>query len=97
MTKRTAFRIPDLSPTRPTVPEVMPLVRALYKRHSAGCCWHLVLDDGNYTSVSWCVDRIAKEGCYEAPALECLALAMVLPKMTVTQLRKLANGKRCAS
>ena len=30
---------------KPTVPEVLPLVNKLYARDSAGCCWHVVLDE----------------------------------------------------
>jgi hypothetical protein len=90
MARRTAFQIPNLPRDRPTVPEVVPIIRALYRRHSAGCCWHVVLDDGNYDSVAWSVARIEDEGCYEAPATECLELAKLLPKMTVTQIRKAA-------
>lgn len=38
------------SPAKPTVPEVLPAVRALYARKggSVGCCLHIVLDDPNY-------------------------------------------------
>lgn len=34
---------------RPTVPDVLPLVRAIYERHCAGCCLHIVTDDGVIT------------------------------------------------
>lgn len=88
MARRTAFQIPNLPADRPTVPDVVPLIRALYRRHGAGCCWHVVTDDGNYDCVSWCVARIEDEGCYEAPATECLELAKLLPLMSGTQLRK---------
>lgn len=32
---------------KPTVPEVLPLVRALYVRSATGCCAHILLDDEN--------------------------------------------------
>lgn len=89
MSHRPDFQVPDLPRDRPTVPEVLPLVRALYARHGAGCCWHVVLDDGNYDCVSWCVDRIEKEGCYDGGDTECFALAELLPRLSKTQLRKL--------
>lgn len=93
-----AFVVPDLPADRPKVPDVAPLVRALYRRHSAGCCWHIVLDDGNYDSVAWCVEYIEKNGgCQDSDhpgATECLELAKLLPLMSRTQLRKLARSRR---
>lgn len=72
---------------KPTVPEVLPIVRGLYRRHAAGCCWHVVLDDGNYDSVRWVVDSyMPTSGCR---AIECRQLAELLPQMSATQLRKL--------
>lgn len=93
-----AFQVPDLPADRPKVPDVAPIVQALYRRHPCGCCWHAVLDDGNHNSVSWCVAYIASNGgCQDSDhpgATECLELAALLPRMTKTQLRKLARSKR---
>ena len=41
--------------------------------------------------------RIEDEGCYEAPATECLELAKLLPRMTKTQLRKANRAARVQS
>lgn len=73
--------------TKPSVPEAIPIVRSLYLRHAAGCCWHLVLDDGNLdrSSVRSCVDR----SCCEP---ECRQLAAIIPRMSATQLRKLRRS-----
>ncbi len=67
----------------PTVPEVRPLVRALHARHSAGCCLHVVLDDGNIDdrSVRFCLDN--------AKHVDCKELASILMDMSRTQRKKL--------
>jgi hypothetical protein len=81
--------------TKPTVPEVLPLVRALYAtpHGAAGGCLHIVLDDGNVedASVLFCLEHAQKEGC---PTCEALACALL--RMSKTQRRKLgalAYGK----
>ena len=76
---------------KPTVPEVLPLVNALYARHSAGCCLHIVLDDGNVStgSVEWCVGDATERG-HE----DCVRLAKLLLQMSRTQRLKLANSAR---
>ena len=76
---------------KPTVPEVLPIVQALYRRHSAGCCWHIVLDDGNVgnDSVAWCVNYIETESTCRQP--ECRQLCDLLPKMSRTQRIKLGS------
>ncbi len=77
-----------LAADRPTVPEVRPLVAALYEQHSAGCCWHVVLDDGNVNDdhVKWCA-KLATELGHP----DCVALVGPLAAMSITQRRKLAN------
>lgn len=83
---------------KPTVPEVLPIVRALYKRHSAGCCWHIVLDDGNVgdDSVAWCASHIQDHGCDARVRSECHQLAELLPKMSRTQRIKLGDLSRAS-
>lgn len=80
---------------KPTVPEVLPIVRALYARHSAGCCWHVVLDDGNVgrETVNWCAEEMRRDGgCQDRPnGGECERLAELLPLMSPTQIRKLGR------
>jgi hypothetical protein len=76
---------------KPTVPEVAPLVRALYEVHPAGCCLHIVLDDGNVqdSNVQFCLDLAVERG-----HASCAALAVLLGGMSKTQRTKLARGKR---
>lgn len=75
---------------KPTVPEVLPLVRALYDRHSAGCCLHVVLDDGN---VADAFIPGAVELATELGHADCLELARLLKQMSPTQRRKLGALK----
>lgn len=76
-------------PAKPTVPEVLPSVRALYASPGggAGCCLHIVLDDTNVDDdcVDYCI-YYATENGHE----QCLALARVLRRMSKTQRLKLA-------
>lgn len=75
---------------RPTVPEVLPLVHALYRgeapctRGSGGVGGHLhvVLDDGNveHGHVRWCLDSAVSDGCGT-----CADLARLMLRMTPTQ------------
>lgn len=75
---------------KPTLPEVLPLVEALYARNSVGCCLHIVLDDGNVEggSVEFCIDQAMERG-----HKECEELARMLTLMSKTQRRKLANTR----
>lgn len=70
-----------------TVPEVLPLVQALYARHAAGCCLHIVLEDGNVddASVEFCITE-ASARAHD----ECHELAVLLGTMSRTQRAKLA-------
>jgi hypothetical protein len=72
----------------PNVPEVLPLVKALYKKNPVGCCLHIVLDDGNIHNddVDFCIDWAIKQ---DHP--ECLKLAYLLRNMSRTQRNKLAG------
>ena len=73
---------------KPTVPEVLPLVRELYATNSVGCCLHIVLDDGNVNDihVQACADSARERG-----HPKCEALARKLLEMSPTQRRKLGN------
>lgn len=77
-------------PNRPKVPDVLPLVRALYLRPggSVGCCLHIVLDDRNLdnSSVDFCVQQ-AREHSHA----DCESLALMLRQMTITQRRRVAT------
>lgn len=74
---------------KPTVPEVLPLVRALYASPGGrvGCHLHIVLDDGNVQDkhVQFCIDRAAEDQCGR-----CLVLAGMLMLMSKTQRAVLA-------
>lgn len=81
---------------KPTLPEAVPHVLAIYAAHSGGCCWHIVLDDGNVDdgSVAWVIN----EWLYRPEAIArcrsreaCLALAEILPQMSRTQRGKLVQ------
>lgn len=80
-------------PIKPTVPEVLPLVRAYYAKpgNGAGGNLHIVLDDYNVRDddVQFCLD-LAEQFNDEDGA----ALAKLLLKMSKTQRAKLAALKR---
>jgi hypothetical protein len=65
------------------VPDVLPLLRAIYDRSSVGCCLHVLADDGNYDSAEFCAD-VARERGHE----DCLRLALMLARMSRTQVVK---------
>lgn len=67
---------------RPTVLDVLPLVRAIYERHCAGCCLHIVTDDGNVED-HWMPFVI--ETAKERGHADCLRAASMLAQMTPTQ------------
>lgn len=72
---------------RATVPEIAPLVHALYKRNAVGCCWHVVLDDGNVHDdhVAACVADLDRSHD------DCVALAVPLTEASRTQRTKLSS------
>lgn len=47
-------------PNRPKVPDLVPLIRLVYADHLAGCCLHVVTDDGNWDCAEF-VLRYARE------------------------------------
>ncbi len=67
---------------RPTVPDVLPLVRAIYQRHCAGCCLHIVTDDDNCEE-EWMPFVLETARTREHP--DCLAAAEMLAQMTPAQ------------
>ena len=38
--------------------ELVPFIERIYERHSAGCCWHVVIDDYNFhtDTIERCAD-----------------------------------------
>jgi len=73
------------SRTRPTVPDVLPLVRKVYDQHGAGCCLHVVVDDGNWQQ---CFADSCLEWARENGHPDCIAAAEMLAQMTGTQRKK---------
>jgi hypothetical protein len=80
----------DKPANRPTVPAVLPLVRAYYNDHAVGGSLHVVLDDGNiddgcvHGCIGWAEERGDAAGA---------ALARLLLQMTRTQRNKLYRTK----
>lgn len=84
--------------TKPTVPEVLPLVQALYRGETActkggvGGHLHVVLDDGNVDdgNVAGSIIYAREEGC-----TSCIELGELLLCMSKTQRSKLASMDHC--
>jgi hypothetical protein len=81
---------------KPTLPEIAPLIREIYGSHPGGCCWHIVLDDGNVEDghVRWVVDEWlsrpeSAERCKTRQA--CMKLGELLPRMSRTQRSKMVR------
>lgn len=75
---------------RPTLPEVLPLLTALFERSSSGCCLHIVLDDCNLKNddVIFCRSKAIERG-----HMDCLHLAEKLLLMTISQRARLARAR----
>ncbi len=67
---------------RPTVPEVLPFLAAIYEDHCTGCCLHIALDDGNLRDNH--LESCAK-WARERGHANCFAAAILLLGMTQTQ------------
>ena len=78
---------------KPTIPEVAPLVDALYASDhgTVGGHLHNVLDDGNLedSSVAFCIAEAERDGCQP-----CLTLGKLLLRMSKTQRRKLSMRRQ---
>lgn len=70
---------------KPTVPEVLPLVKSIYARNSEMCCLHVVLSDENCedSSVKYCFENAEHE--------DCRTVAALMMRMSFTQRNKLAK------
>jgi hypothetical protein len=77
---------------KPTVPEALPFVRAVYSQTNggAGCCLHIVLDDNNVDDhfVESCI-KWADERGHEL----CAKTARMLRSMSKTQRWKLSKWR----
>lgn len=76
---------------KPTVREVAPFVVALLRGHPAGCCLHVVLDEGNLSNsaVHHCLS-IAYGNAHPV----CVGLCLLLGQMSKTQRAKLLKVRR---
>ena len=76
---------------KPTVPEVLPLLHAVYSRHAAGCCAHIVTDDDNTEDhcAEYCLQQALEQG-----HADCIALCDALVQMSPTQRHKLYMASR---
>ena len=77
--------------TKITVPEVLPLMWAVYERHAAGCCAHIVVDDDNIrdSDAEFCLEQAKEQG-----HKDCIVLCEALVKMSPTQRHKLYRADR---
>ena len=77
---------------KPSIIEVMPLVKALYERWEggAGCCLHILLDDDNIDddSAVFCLNN-----AIESRHADCEQLARLICRMSWTQRRVLCRRK----
>jgi hypothetical protein len=62
------------------------MIDQLYNRHSAGCCLHIVTDDGNIADnhVRFCVEYAVKEGHPSCEELAKLFLSMTIRQRAET-------------
>lgn len=77
-------------PRKPTIPEVVPLIRAYYELpgNDLGGSLHVVLEDGN---VDLSMVELCGADALDRGDVEGAALARVLALMSVTQRRKLSR------
>ena len=69
-----------------TIKDVIPLVAKVYDTHAAGCCLHLITDDGNLrdSDIAFCIQD-AKD--HNHPI--CLTAALAIAQLSRTQRNKL--------
>lgn len=74
-------------PNRPKVPDLVPLIRAVYDREDgsgcSGCCLHVLVDDDNYDAADFTLEWARKHG-----HADCLAAAEMAAKMTYSQIKR---------
>lgn len=85
---------------RPAVPagqkladwkDLLPFIDAIRAKNPCGCCWHIILDDGNYNAgaVKFCSDLAEQMECKP-----CMAFAPIAQTASLTQLSKAAKAER---
>lgn len=64
-----------------TYNDALEIAQEHMKLTFTGCCWHIVLADGNIEMchVYWCIGNIAKKQCQRE---SCKELAYLLPRLT---------------
>lgn len=74
-----------LNPNRPKVPDLVPLIAAVYAREGggAGCCLHAVTDDGNWDGADFCLEYAHDKG-----HPDCIAAAEMMVQMTESQISR---------
>lgn len=72
--------------------DALPLVQALYRRHAAGCCWHVILDDHNIDARF--VDDEHTAFVLERGHPDCIALIAPMRAMSRTQRGRLARSDK---
>lgn len=77
--------------TKLTVDELIEAHKLKLRIDDGGCCWHSVLDDQNVkdTNVQYCIEY-AKVNYPDH--VDCLALAPLMERMSISQRIKLSNN-----
>lgn len=70
--------------------EGIELARTVYARHAAGCCAHIILDDGNVEQ-TWADECLASARA--RGHADCLVLCDALARMSQTQRQRLYASK----
>ncbi len=70
--------------TRRELWRVHQLFKSIYDRHPCGCCWHVVLDDGNNEDehVRFCIEWAAEE---HPEHEDCREIGPLLLRMSVEE------------
>lgn len=76
------------NPNRPKVPDLVPLIAAVYASPNggAGCCLHVVTDDGNWDSAEFALGHARERNCKP-----CIAAAEMMVQMTESQISRAAD------
>lgn len=75
---------------QPEIDRAIEMARQIYQRNAAGCCLHIVLDDGELSSgyIDYCIRQARKAG-HE----DCLELALLLSKLSLQSRLKVYKAK----
>lgn len=79
------------NPYRPKVPDLVPLIEAVYAHPDggAGHCLHVVTDDANYDCASLVLEYAEKAAC-----TLCLPAARMMAQMTESQIARASEMAR---